>query len=69
MRLGDAGVIRIVKDKCNRSMATSSCSGLDGSSHLGNLFYHFAHGSCGRLPDDDIEGFCRHDEAQHLMKG
>jgi hypothetical protein len=27
------------------------------------LFHHFVHGLCGWLPDDDVEGFCRHDEA------
>ena len=69
MRLGDAGVIRVVKNKCEGSMATSPCGGLDRSNHLGHLLHHFVHGFCGWLPDDDVEGFCRHDEAHCLMNG
>ncbi len=70
MRLGDAGVICILKDKCEGSMVTSPCDGLDGSDHLGHLLHHFVHGFCGWLPDDDdIEGICRHDKAHCLMNG
>jgi hypothetical protein len=66
-RLGDAGVIHVIEDKCKGSTATSPCSGIDESNHLGHLLYHFVHGFCGRLPDDDVEGFCHHDEAHRLM--
>jgi len=48
MHLGDAGVIRVVEEKCEGSMATSPCGGLDGSDHLGHLLHHFVHDSCGR---------------------
>jgi hypothetical protein len=68
-RFGDDGVIRVIKDKRKGSMATSPCSGFDGSDHLGHLLYHFVHGFCGQLPKNDIKGLGRHDEAHHLMNG
>jgi hypothetical protein len=48
-------------------LRTSSCLG-DESDHWGHLLHHFVHGFCvcGRLPDDDVKGFCRHDEAHRL---
>ncbi len=56
MCFGDAGVIRVIEDKHEGSMATSSCGGFDGSDHLGHLLYHFVHGFCGQLPDNDVKG-------------
>jgi hypothetical protein len=38
-------------------MASSLCGGLDGSDYLGHFLYHFVHGFCGQLPNDNIEGF------------
>ena len=66
--LGDAGLIRFIEDKCEESVATSPCDSLDESDHWGHLLHHFVHGFCvcGRLPDDDVKGFCRHDEAHRL---
>jgi hypothetical protein len=67
--LGDAGVICIIEDMREGSMATSPYGGLDRSNHLGHLLYHFVHGFCGWLPNDDVKGFCHHDEAHRLMNG
>ena len=66
--LGDAGLIGFIEDKCEESVATSPCDSLDESDHWGHLLHHFVHGFCvcGRLPDDDVKGFCRHDEAHRL---
>ena len=36
--LGDARVVHIIKDKCEGSMASSSCGSLYGRDHLGYLF-------------------------------
>ncbi len=40
-----------------------------GESSLQNMLHHFVHGFCGRLPDNDIKGLSRHDEAHRLMQG
>jgi hypothetical protein len=68
-RFGNAGVIRVVKDKQEGSMANFPCGGFDGRDHLGHSLYHFVHGFCGRLPDNDVKGLGRHYEAHCLMNG
>jgi hypothetical protein len=69
--LSDAQIVNIVNDRCMQSMVevTFPCDGLDGSNHLGHLPHHFAHGFRGWLPNNDVHGLCRHDEADCLMNG
>ena len=57
----------VIEDKCKRSMVSYPSAGFYGSNHLGHLLHHFVHGIHGRLPDDDVQGLCRHDEAHCLM--
>jgi hypothetical protein len=40
---------------------------LTGATIWAILLYHFVHGFCGRLPDNDIKGLGCHDEAHRLI--
>ncbi len=50
-------------------MSTPPCGRIDGSNHLGHLLCHFDHGFGGWLPNNDVKGLGRHDEADRLMDG
>ena len=67
--LCDRGIISVVKDKCEGSMETAPHRGFDRGNHLGHLFHHDIHGVRGWLADNDVKGFCSHDEGYRLMNG